>query len=142
MRPVAVTPPPRFLEQVPQAPRLLDRLRQVLRVRHCSPRTEECYVEWAKRYIRFHGLRHPQEMSGPEVSAYLTHLAQTGQVAASTQNQALNALVFLCKHVLGLELGRLDAVPRVCMGELAFGQGKWVGIPILTGYVERSGSES
>ena len=95
---------------LPQPPRLLDRLRQALRVRHYSPRTEECYVDWTARYIRFHGLKHPQEMGGAEVSVFLTHLAVSGHVAASTQNQALNALVFFYKHVLGLELGRLEAV--------------------------------
>lgn len=95
---------------LPKPPRLLDRLRQTLRVRHYSPRTEECYVMWAARYIRFHGLRHPQEMRAPEVNAYLTDLATTGRVAASTQNQALNALVFLYQEVLGLELGKIDAV--------------------------------
>ena len=95
---------------MPQPPRLLDRLRQVLRTRHYSPRTEECYVDWAAKYIRFHGLKHPQEMRAPEVCAFLTDLAVSGHVAASTQNQALNALVFLYQQVLGLELGRLDAV--------------------------------
>jgi integron integrase len=95
---------------LPQPPRLLDQLRQTLRVRHYSPRTEECYVDWARRFIRFHGLRHPRDMSAPEVGAFLTDLAVRGQVAASTQNQALNALVFLYQHVLGLDLGRLDAV--------------------------------
>jgi Phage integrase, N-terminal SAM-like domain len=83
---------------LPEPPRLLDRLRQALRVRHYSPRTEDCYVDWAARFIRFHGMRHPREMSAPEVSAFLTDLATTGHVAASTQNQALNALVFLYKH--------------------------------------------
>jgi len=81
-----------------------------LRVRHYSPRTEECYVDWSTRYIRFHGLRHPKDMGAPEIECFLTDLAVQGHVAASTQNQALNALVFLYTQVLGLELGRLDAV--------------------------------
>jgi integron integrase len=81
-----------------------------LRVRHYARATEESYVHWAERYIRFHGLRHPKDLGAAEVSAFLTDLAVRGHVAASTQNQALNALVFLYGHVLGLELGRLDAV--------------------------------
>jgi integron integrase len=95
---------------LPQPPRLLDRLRLALRVRHYSPRTEACYVEWAERYIRFHRLRHPRDMGALEVSLFLTDLAVNHHVSASTQNQALNALVFLYTQVLGLELGRLDAV--------------------------------
>ncbi len=95
---------------LPQPPRLLDHLRMALRVRHYSPRTEVCYVDWAERYIRFHGLRHPRDMGAAEVSSFLTDLAVNGHVAASTQNQALNALVFLYAQVLGLELGRLQAV--------------------------------
>jgi integrase len=74
---------------LPQPPRLLDRLRQALRVRHYSPRTEDCYVDWAARFIRFHALRHPQEMGALEVSAFLTNLAVASHVVASTQNQAL-----------------------------------------------------
>jgi integron integrase len=95
---------------LPAPPRLLDRLRLTLRVRHYAPRTETCYVEWATRYIHFHRLRHPQEMGAAEVAAFLTDLAVRQRVSASTQNQALNALVFLYGQVLGLELGRLDAV--------------------------------
>jgi hypothetical protein len=95
---------------LPKPPRIRDRLRMALRVRHYSPRTEACYLEWARRFIRFHGLRHPRDMGAAEVSSFLTDLAVRGQVAASTQNQALNALVFLYTQVLGLELGRLDAV--------------------------------
>jgi integron integrase len=94
----------------PEPPRLLDRLRHALRVRHYSPRTEVCYVEWAERFIRFHGLRHPNTMGGPEIEQFLTDLAVNRHVAASTQNQALNALLFLYQQVLGLELPRLDAV--------------------------------
>jgi integron integrase len=79
-------------------------------VRHYSPRTETCYVHWAERFIRFHGLRHPNSMGGPEIEWFLTDLAVTGHVSASTQNQALNALLFLYQQILGLELPRLDAV--------------------------------
>ncbi len=95
---------------LPQPPRLLDRLRMTLRVRHYSPRTETCYLDWTERFIRFHGLRHPKDMGAAEVSAFLTDLAVNGHVAASTQNQALNALVFLYTQVLELDLGSLDAV--------------------------------
>lgn len=85
-------------------PRLLDELRQRLRVRHYSPRTEEAYASWVRRFVRFHGLRHPSELGGDAVSAFLTHLASEGRVAASTQNQALAALLFLYAHVIGRPL--------------------------------------
>ncbi len=91
-------------------PRLLDRVRALMRVRHYSLRTEECYVQWIKRYIFFHNKRHPAEMGSGELQEYLTHLAVRDHVSASTQTQALNALVFLYKQVLEMELGRLDAV--------------------------------
>jgi integron integrase len=101
---------PRAPFVIPQPPRLLDRLRHALRVGHYSPRTEECYVEWARKFIRFHRLRHPNTMGGPEIELFLTDLAVHGHVSASTQNQAFNALLFLYKNVLGIELPRLDAV--------------------------------
>ncbi len=82
-------------------PRLLDRVREALRTRHYSRRTEKAYVHWVKRYIFFHGKRHPAEMGAPEVTAFLTSLAVQGKVAASTQNQALSALLFLYREVLG-----------------------------------------
>jgi len=91
-------------------PRLLDQVRGVLRVRHYSPRTEECYVQWMKRFILFQHKRHPAEMGGAEVQEYLTHLAVRERVSASTQNQALNALLFLYGQVLDIELPRLDAI--------------------------------
>jgi integron integrase len=90
------------------APKLLDQMREVLRVRHYARATEEAYVDWARRYILFHDKRHPAAMGAAEVSRFLTDLAVAGHVAASTQNQALNALVFLYKQVLEIELGRLD----------------------------------
>jgi integrase len=95
---------------LPQPPRLLDRMHLLMRVRHYSQRTEACYLKWAEPYIRFHGLRHPKDMGTGEITAFLTHLAVDSRVAASTQNQALNALVFLYTQVLGLELGSFDAV--------------------------------
>src|SRR5262245_42114238 len=70
-------------------PRLLDRVREALRVRHYSRRTEEAYVAWIRRYVLFHGKRHPVELGGPEVTRFLSALAVEGRVAASTQNQAL-----------------------------------------------------
>lgn len=94
----------------PQPPRLLDQMSQVLRVRHYSPRTEACYCHWVKRFILYHGKRHPRELGAAEVEQFLTHLAVHGRVSASTQNQALNGLVFLYKHVLEVDLGRFEAV--------------------------------
>jgi integron integrase len=94
----------------PRPPRLLDQVRQVLRVRHYARTTEDCYVEWITRFILFHGKRHPRDMGAVEVEQFLTDLAVRGHVSASTQNQALNALVFLYKHVLEIELERIQAV--------------------------------
>ena len=90
--------------------RLLDQVRDVIRVKHYSIRTEEAYVQWIKRFIFFHGKRHPREMGPREIEAFLTDLAVRGNVAASTQNQALNAVVFLYKEVLHIELGEFSAV--------------------------------
>jgi len=83
-----------------------------IRVRHYNIRTEQCYVGWIRRFIIFHGKRHPAEMGAAEVGDFLTHLAVTGNVAASTQNQALNALVFMYKAVLDKPLGNLQGVIR------------------------------
>ena len=77
------------------APKLLVRMRDHLRTRHYSIRTETAYVDWAQRFILFHGKRHPQEMSGAEVEAFLTHLAVDRHVSASTQNQAKSAILYL-----------------------------------------------
>ncbi|WP_459990991.1 phage integrase N-terminal SAM-like domain-containing protein [Methylosoma difficile] len=85
-------------------PKLLDLVRDRLRVKHYSFATEKLYVHWVIRFILFHGKRHPQEMGAAEVEAFLTHLAVEGQVAACTQNQALSALAFLYKAVLNLDL--------------------------------------
>jgi integron integrase len=93
-----------------QSPKLLDQLRGAIRVRHYSIRTEEAYVDWARRFILFHGKRHPKEMGAEEVTAFLTHLAQERNVSASTQNQAKSALLFLYREVLGMELPWLDEV--------------------------------
>jgi integron integrase len=95
---------------LPRPPRLLDQVRQVLRVRPYALRTEKCYVQWIVRFIRFHNKRHPRDMGAAELTQFLTDLAVQGQVSASTQNQALNAIVFLYKQVLEIDLGRFDAI--------------------------------
>jgi len=94
----------------PEPPRLLDRLRRALRVRQRAPGTEVRYVDWVVRFIRFHGLRHPNTMGAPEIEMFLTDLAVNGHIAASTQNQTFNALLFLYQQVLGIEFLRLVAV--------------------------------
>ena len=94
------------------APRLMDEMREALRSRHYSPRTEKAYCLWVKRYIHFHHDRHPAEMTEPEINEYLTHLAVDEKVAASTQNQALSAILFLYRHVIYYELGDLGDVAR------------------------------
>src|SRR5512138_3853297 len=97
----------------PTPPRLLDRVRQAIRARHYSPRTEKAYAFWIRRYILFYkAKRHPDTMGTPEVRAFLTDLATRGRVSASTQNQAFSALLFLYREVLGMELAGLEDVPR------------------------------
>ena len=96
----------------PPKPRLLDRVRAAIRIRHYSRRTEEAYVAWILRYILFHGKRHPVEMGAPELTRFLSSLAVDGKVAASTQNQALSALLFLYRQVLELDVPWLDEVVR------------------------------
>jgi integron integrase len=93
-------------------PRLLDRVHEAFRVHHYSLRTEDAYIQWIKRYIFFHNKRHPDEMGEPEIRAFLTHLAVNRNVSASTQNQALSALLFLYKKVLNKELDWIDDVVR------------------------------
>ena len=90
--------------------KLLDHVRDAIRLKHYSYRTEQTYVGWIRRYIIFHDKKHPKEMGTDEVEAFLTHLAVDGRVAASTQNQALSALLFLYRNVLHQELGQLDTV--------------------------------
>ncbi len=90
------------------APKLLDRVRSAIRLRHYSPRTEEAYVGWIRRFVIFHKKRHPTEMGDAEVRQFLTHLVEEKNVSASTQNQALNALAFLYRHVLQSPLGKLE----------------------------------
>lgn len=93
-------------------PKLLDRMRDALRVRHYAIRTEQCYVDWVKRFILFHGKRHPSEMGAVEVNEFLTHLAVAGRVTAGTQTQALCAILFLYRAVLETEPGWLGEVVR------------------------------
>ncbi len=93
-------------------PKLLDRVREAARVRHLSLRTERTYVQWIRRYVLFHGKRHPSEMGEAEINAFLTHLAVDGNVSASTQTQALCAILFLYRAVLGREVGELEGLVR------------------------------
>mgnify|MGYP001008763282 CR=1 FL=1 len=89
---------------------LLTQMRAGLVARHYSRRTEEVYCHWVRRYVRFHHLRHPADLGDEDINAFLTHLAVTEHVSASTQTQALSALLFLYRHVLGREVGELELV--------------------------------
>jgi len=102
---MAVSPSSRKLK-------LLDQVREAIRARHYSYRTEQTYVDWIKRFILFHGKRHPREMGAGEINTYLSHLAVQGHVAAATQNQALAALLFLYREVLKLEVPRMEGIVR------------------------------
>ncbi|PPC79725.1 MAG: integrase [Methylotenera sp.] len=93
-------------------PTLLEVVQQKIRVKHYSIRTEMQYLQWVKRFILFHHKRHPREMGGPEVEAFLSHLVTHGNVSSSTQNQALSALLFLYREVLGISLPWMDDVVR------------------------------
>lgn len=92
--------------------RLLDRVREAIRVRHYSIRTEQAYVDWIRRYIRYWGRRHPEELGAAEIQQFLTHLAVQRRVAASTQNQACSALLFLYNVVLNRPIARIEGVTR------------------------------
>ena len=105
--PRAPWPPPAGAA-APGQPRLLDRVREAIRTRHYSLRTEEAYTAWIKRFILFHRKRHPLEMGEPEINAFLSDLAVTAKVSASTQNQALSALLFLYRNVLEKPFPNLD----------------------------------
>jgi integron integrase len=108
--PGGVNPPSAPITEPPTEPRLLDRLREAIRVRHYSIRTESTYVDWSRRFILFHGKRHPLELGAAEVTAFLTHLAVDRGVSPSTQNQAKSALLFLYRVVLGIQLPWLDEI--------------------------------
>src|SRR5262245_62169899 len=99
-------PPP------PGQPRLLDRVREAIPARHYSLPTEDAHVGWIRRALLVHDKRHPLEMAEPEINAFVTHLALEGSVSASTQTQALSALMFLYRHVLQKPLPDLDTVIR------------------------------
>jgi integron integrase len=98
-------------------PTLITRLRNELRARHYSPRTEQAYVLWTRRFVRFHGMRHPGDMGEDEVNRFLTHLAVEQHVSPSTQNQALSALLFLYAKVLGRGLDHFGSVVRARKAE-------------------------
>ena len=91
-----------------QNPKLLDKVRETLRIKHYALRTEQAYVNWIKRFILFHDKRHPREMGATEVRAFLAHLAVEEHVSASTQTQALSALLFLYRQVLNLPLDDMN----------------------------------
>src|SRR5690349_21603049 len=87
-----------------QPRKLLDLYRDALRMKHYSARTEDTYADWTKQFILFHQKRHPAEMGVPEINQFLAHLASERQVSASTQNQAISAILFLYRHVLHIQL--------------------------------------
>ena len=93
-------------------PKLLDRVREAIRLRHYSRRTEVAYVTWIRRYIVFHNKTHPATLGAPDISAFLSWLATRRQVSASTQNQALAALLFLYERVLRMQVGEIEHVVR------------------------------
>lgn len=97
-------------------PRLLDRVRQAVRARHYSPRTEEAYVAWIRRFVLYHGKRHPADLDGTHVAEYLSAIANNARVSSSTQNQAASALLFLYREVLGIEIRLPHDVARARMG--------------------------
>ncbi|MBI5922556.1 MAG: phage integrase N-terminal SAM-like domain-containing protein, partial [Betaproteobacteria bacterium] len=106
------TPAPALSVTAPQQPKLLDRMRAAIRIRHYSLATERTYVGWVKRFIYFHQKRHPAEMGAPEVESFLSALATELDVSASTQNQAMHAILFLYRDVLGVTLPWLDGITR------------------------------
>jgi integron integrase len=97
---------------MPEGRGLFEVARERIRTRHLAFRTEQAYLQWMRRYVKFHGRRHPRSMGRPEVEAFLTHLAVKARVGASTQNQALQAILFLYRQVLGIELPWLENVTR------------------------------
>lgn len=105
--PVVAEQPPIYCAKTPK---LLDRVRTTMRTRHMSLRTEQAYVSWIRRYILFYGKRHLETLGAAEVTVFLSSLAEQRRVSASTQNQALSALLFLYKHVLGVDLPWLEGL--------------------------------
>jgi len=102
------------VQTIPAAPKpkLLDQVREAIRTRHYSDRTEKAYIHWIKRFIFFHNKRHPMDMAEIEIAQFLSSLATEGRVSASTQNQAFNALLFLYSEVLSKKIGLIDGVVR------------------------------
>jgi len=100
------------IKQTDGSPRLLTLVHEAIRRKYYSRRTEQAYVHWIKRFIYFHGKRHPRDMGEAEVTAFLNDLASARNVAGGTQNQALSALLFLYKEVLGKDLAWLDGLVR------------------------------
>jgi site-specific recombinase XerD len=103
--------PPSYTSPSGSSPKLLDQVRQAIRLRHYSRRTEAAYVAWIRRFIVFHRKRHPRELGEPEVTAFVSSLAARG-VSASTQNQALNAILFVYSAVLHQQLERMNEIVR------------------------------
>ncbi|HEV8338040.1 MAG TPA: phage integrase N-terminal SAM-like domain-containing protein [bacterium] len=99
-------------QQQRQPPKLLDRVREAIRTRHYSGRTEKAYVGWIRRYVLFHNKRHPADMGEVEIGKFLSSLALDGKVSASTQNQALSALLFLYREVLHRDVAWVEGVIR------------------------------
>ena len=104
--------PPSPASPPPCAPRLLDQVRERLRYLHYSSRTEEAYIHWIRAFVRLHGKRHPREMGGPQVEAFLSWLSTERRVSVSTHRQALSALLFLYQQVLGQQLPWMEAIGR------------------------------
>ena len=96
----------------PHSPSLTTQVRNAVRLRHYSRRTEHAYTHWIHRFIKFCGMRHPRELGPAEVTRFLSSLAVEGEVSASTQNQALSALLFLYTHVLAIEIAAIPPVAR------------------------------
>ena|SRR6266508_410285 len=103
---------PGFGGKIPHMPKLLDQVREVLRMKHYSIRTEQAYVNWIKRYIFFHNKRHPAEMGEAEIRSFVSDLASKRSVAASTQTVALSALLFLYRDVLKQDLPYIEGIER------------------------------
>jgi integron integrase len=130
------TPPPR-----PHGRKLLEQVSDAIRIKHYSPRTEKTYIEWIRRYILFHNKRHPKDMGPDEIQAFITHLATQRNVSASTQNQALSAIMFLYRHVLQKEIAlpsdtiraeKSKTIPTVLTHQEAMTViGKMIGVPQL-----------
>ena len=108
---------PGFGVKIPRMPKLLDQVREVLRMKHYSLRTEQAYVSWIKRYIFFHDKRHPAEMSEAEIRAFVSDLASNRKVPASTQIGALSALLFLYREVLKKDLPFIEGIERAKRSE-------------------------